>query len=192
MTVIQRIEKGNITMSELLEKIQKDLHDAMKTEIQSLKEGIEIPPDSFILNQKQVSRFIISMIPELGIKPDKTSDEDIIKLLRKYIKSEQLRLLYRNKYITPLDVHGLSQKEISTLEKIKLNELKNSLTSISIKIANKYLPAKISTEEIKKWIDDNIDFSKFKNKMQAIKPILIHFGSKVDGNEIKKIILEMS
>ena len=51
-----------------------------------------------------------------------------------------------------------------------------------------YLPQQVSEEEIRAWIKDNIDFSTFKNKMQAMRPILVHFGSTADGNVVKQIL----
>jgi uncharacterized protein YqeY len=51
-----------------------------------------------------------------------------------------------------------------------------------------YLPRQASEEEIRNWINENIDFSSFGNKMQAMKPIMTHFGSAVDGNIVKKIL----
>ena len=46
-------------------------------------------------------------------------------------------------------------------------------------------------EEIKMWIEKNIDFSQFKNKMQAMGSIMKHFGSSADGNTVKKVLQEM-
>lgn len=178
-------------MFKILKKIKQDLVNAMKEEIELRKQGYVIKTDNFAFNQKNVSRAIISMIPDLGVKPDAASDEDIIKLLKKYIKNEKMKFLYQDNHITSKEVKGLTQKEISKLEKLKLFELDNSLTSITIKIAKQYLPSQATNEEIKKWIETNIDFSKFKNKMQAMKPIMIHFGSNVEGNEVRKIILAL-
>ncbi len=177
-------------MSEILKKIKQDLSEAMKKEIKSRKQGWDIDSNSFIINQKEVSRFIISMIPQLGIKLDKVSDEDIIKLLKIYIKNEKMKFLYQNKHINSTHIKGLNQKEISKLEKLKLYELGDTLTSQTIKIAEQYLPSKATNGEIIKWINSNIDFSTFKNKMQAMKPIISYFGSRVEGNKVKKIIIE--
>ncbi len=51
-----------------------------------------------------------------------------------------------------------------------------------------YLPKQASEEEIYAWVKENIDFSSFGNKMQAMKPIMQHFGSTVDGNMVKKVL----
>jgi uncharacterized protein len=51
-----------------------------------------------------------------------------------------------------------------------------------------YLPKQVGEEDLRAWIKDNIDFSTFKNKMQAMRPILSHFGSTADGNVVKQIL----
>jgi uncharacterized protein YqeY len=54
-----------------------------------------------------------------------------------------------------------------------------------------YLPRQPTSEEIREWIAVNIDFGRFANKMQAMRPIMAHFGGAVDGNIVKKILEEM-
>ena len=51
-----------------------------------------------------------------------------------------------------------------------------------------YLPKQVSEGEIRAWIDSHVDFSTFKNKMQAMRPIMAHFGGAADGNIVKKIL----
>ncbi|MGA7276612.1 MAG: hypothetical protein WBW79_01610, partial [Desulfocapsaceae bacterium] len=51
-----------------------------------------------------------------------------------------------------------------------------------------YLPQQAGEEEIRAWIEANIDLSTFSNKMQAMKPIMAHFGSSADGGAVKKIL----
>jgi uncharacterized protein YqeY len=51
-----------------------------------------------------------------------------------------------------------------------------------------YMPKQVSEGEIRAWVAGNIDFSQFKNKMQAMKPIMAHFAGTVDGNTVKKIL----
>jgi uncharacterized protein len=57
-----------------------------------------------------------------------------------------------------------------------------------LNILEGYLPRQVSEEEIREWIGAHIDFSIFKNKMQAMRPILAHFGSSADGNIVKMIL----
>ena len=56
------------------------------------------------------------------------------------------------------------------------------------KIIKSYLPKQATEDEIRKWIDDNIDFSKFKNKMQSMKFIMQEFADKTNGNIVKNIL----
>ena len=51
-----------------------------------------------------------------------------------------------------------------------------------------YLPKQVTGDEIRAWIDVHIDFSTFKNKMQAMRPIMAHFGGAADGNIVKKVL----
>lgn len=60
-----------------------------------------------------------------------------------------------------------------------------------IDLLDSYLPKEVTDEEILAWITANIDFTQFKNKMQAIKPILAHFEGRADGNRVKVIIDSM-
>ncbi len=57
-----------------------------------------------------------------------------------------------------------------------------------ITVLEGYLPRQATEGDINNWISENIDFSQFANKMQAMKPIMAHFGSSADGNTVKKIL----
>jgi uncharacterized protein YqeY len=57
-----------------------------------------------------------------------------------------------------------------------------------LEIIESYLPRAADEAEIRAWIDVNIDFSQFKNKMQAMRPIMTHFGSSAEGDTVKKIL----
>jgi uncharacterized protein len=89
------------------------------------------------------------------------SDDDAVKILRKLIKSEQ-----------------------ETLELQK----KTASDSAYLKIASAYLPDMAGDEEIRQWIAANIDFSAYKNKMQAMRDIMAHFGPRADGARVKAIL----
>lgn len=60
-----------------------------------------------------------------------------------------------------------------------------------ITILEGYLPSQASEADIRNWIIENIDFSTLNNKMQAMKPIMAHFGSSADGNTVKKILQDI-
>jgi hypothetical protein len=47
-------------------------------------------------------------------------------------------------------------------------------------------------EEIVVWINDNIDFTEFKSPMQAMGPIMKHFGKLADGKLVKQILQDLN
>lgn len=87
-------------------------------------------------------------------------------------------------------------KELSDAEATKIirklvdyeKELKERRDQEYIDILESYLPRAASQEEIVEWIRQNIDFSAYKNKMQAMKDIMAHFASRADGNTVKDIL----
>lgn len=88
------------------------------------------------------------------------TDDEIIAIVRKMIKNEKETL-----------------------------SATNSETSEYLEILETYIPKQVSEEVIVAWIKDNIDFSGYKNKMQAMGPIIKNFGSTVEGNTVKQILL---
>jgi uncharacterized protein YqeY len=99
-------------------------------------------------------------------------DNIVIKIIKKYIGSADEMLVYLN-------------KDCDTDKAMYEDEEK------MVRFLSDYVPKMVSTEEIKKWIKENVDFSQYKNKMQAMKPIMSHFGVSVDGNVVKDIIMNM-
>jgi hypothetical protein len=55
-------------------------------------------------------------------------------------------------------------------------------------ILEDYLPKQVTEEEVRAWITSNIDLSQFKNKMQAMKPVMTQFAGRIDGNRVKDIL----
>jgi uncharacterized protein len=88
------------------------------------------------------------------------TDEEAVKVIRKLIKSERETLEQSGKQG---DNHY-------------------------IEILEYYLPKIATDDEITQWIRENINFSDYKNKMQAMRDIMTHFGSSADGNRIKEIL----
>lgn len=126
----------------LQEKLKKDLIAAMKSKDEVGKSAIRM------------------VMGELGrLEQKAVPDDDVIKVIRKLIKSEK-----------------------ETLEKGGVQQ------SGYIDVLESYLPQMASEEAILAWIEANIDFSQFSNRMQAMKPIMAHFGAGADGNRVKKIL----
>ncbi len=81
-------------------------------------------------------------------------------------------------------IQGLVKSERTTLE------LKREESSEYLRILQSYLPQMAVREEIEAWIKENVDFSAFKNKMQAVGTVMKHYGKLADGNLVKQIIQE--
>ncbi|MFH0922095.1 MAG: GatB/YqeY domain-containing protein [Fibrobacterota bacterium] len=79
-------------------------------------------------------------------------------------------------------IKKLIKSEMETIAMARLTE------TDYLRILKGYLPQEAGEDEIREWIRSNIDFGRFKNKMQAMKPIMAHFGGSVDGNMVKKIL----
>lgn len=130
----------------LQEQIKKDLAAAMKAKDEEKKNALRVIMGEF---SRQAQKDI--------------SDQDVIKIVKKLIKSE---------------------KEV-------LEHSGGGDENRFIEVARAYLPQMAAEEEIKGWICANIDFNGFKNKMQAMGPIMKHFGDRADGNVVKKILGEL-
>jgi uncharacterized protein YqeY len=111
--------------------------------------------------KKDALRVIMGEFGRLDKK--ELSNDEIVKILKKLMKSE---------------------KEV-------LEHKGEAADSEFIKVIENYLPKMATEEEITAWIHQNIDFSQFKNKMQAMGLIMKHFGTTADGNFVKKIIQKM-
>jgi uncharacterized protein YqeY len=94
-------------------------------------------------------------------KPEEISNDDIIGIVK-----------------------GLAKSERTVLEATR-QESSEYLT-----ILKSYLPKTITREEIVAWIQENIDFSQYKSKMQAIGPVMKHFGKQADGKQVNQILKE--
>jgi len=112
--------------------------------------------------KKDTLRVVLGEFGRLDKK--ELSDDEVVKILKKLIKSEK----------EMLDKKG------------------DETDSIFIRVIENYLPKMATQAEITNWIEQNVDFSEFKNKMQAMGLIMKHFGATADGNAVKKILLQIS
>ncbi len=90
-------------------------------------------------------------------------DDDVVKILKKLIKAE---------------------KEV-------IQKKGERADSAFVEIVENYLPKMATEAEIRSWIEQNIEFANFKNKMQAMGQIMKHFGTAADGNAVKEILQQM-
>jgi uncharacterized protein YqeY len=91
-----------------------------------------------------------------------------------------------NEEITNDDIIGIIQGLVKS-ERMVL-ELKNEASSAYLNILQSYLPKLAAREEIITWIGENIDFSEYQNKMQAMGKIMKHFGKQADGKMVNEIL----
>lgn len=109
-------------------------------------------------DKKSTLRVIMGEFARADVK--ELSDDEVIKVMRKLIKSEK---------------ETLAQKG-------------SDENTVFIQIIETYLPQMASEDEIVAWVRNNIDLSQFKSKMQAMGPIMKHFGARADGNVVKTIL----
>ena len=176
-------------MSELLKKIRDDLRSAMWIDVEHRKDGThseEIYETA--ISQKTVSRSILSMFPEIHKKPADATDDDVIKLLKKYIGQEKERAIYQLGHLKEKDVEGKTHPEVKKLVSATITALGHELFTRETVIAEMYLPKQAGEEEIVAWIEKNLDLSSYKNKMQAMGPIMKQFKG-CDGNFVKGILM---
>ena len=112
--------------------------------------------------KKETLRVVMGEMARLDKK--RFTDDDVVAILKKLIKSE---------------------KEL-------LAQTGGGETGPFIQIIETFLPEMATADEIRAWIGDQIDFSAYKNKMQAMGPIMAHFGARADGNLVKQVLQEFS
>jgi uncharacterized protein YqeY len=60
--------------------------------------------------------------------------------------------------------------------------------SAYMRVLESYLPAQATETEIREWIQANVDFSQYRNKMQAMGAIMQHFGGRADGITVRQVL----
>jgi uncharacterized protein YqeY len=144
----------------LLEKIKQDLKTAMLNKDPEVRNAMRLIMAEF-------PKLTVPLTLKSGKKsnrlktPEEITNDDIIGIINGLVKSER----------TVLDA-------------------KNEVTSTYLEILQAYLPKMVSREEIIAWIKENIDFSQYKNKMQAMGTIMKHFGRNADGKQVNLILQE--
>jgi len=142
----------------LPEKIKQDLKTAMLTKNQEARNAMRLIMAEF--PKLTVPLTLASGKKSSRLKtPAEITDDDIIGIINGLVKSEQTVL-----------------------------ELKQETTSEYLEILKCYLPKQVGRAEIEAWIEENIDFSQYKNKMQAMGTIMKHFGKTADGKLVNQIL----
>ncbi len=142
----------------LQEKLKEDLKLALRSRHDVLKSAIRQVMSEFF-------KLTVPVVLEGGKKstrpkrPEEITNDDIIGIIQGLIKSEHIVL-----------------------------EAKKEATSEYLQVLEAYLPRQVSREEIVAWTRANIDFGRFKNKMQAMGMIMKHFGKTADGKLVNQIL----
>jgi len=95
-----------------------------------------------------------------------------------------------SKDLTEAEVVKIIKKMIKS-EQDSLEQSGGASASRYLQILESYLPQRASDDEIRLWITENIDFSQYKNKMQAMRDIMAHFGESADGSRVREILNQL-
>jgi hypothetical protein len=142
----------------LQEKLKGDLKTAMRAKNETLRNAIRQVMSEFF-------RLTVPVTLEGGKrssrpkKPEEITNDDIIGIIQGLIKSEHIVL-----------------------------EARKEASSDYLRILEAYLPRQATQEEIIAWVRENIDFSTFKNRMQAMGVVMKHFGKSADGKLVNQIL----
>ncbi len=124
------------------------------------------------------------------------SDLALAMKTRDSVKKDAIRVILgefgrlEQKELTDDQIIGILKKLIKS-ERELLQKQGISEDSEFISIVEAYMPEQASEDEIIGWIHENVDFSAFKNKIQAMGLIMKHFGPRADGNVVKKILQDI-
>jgi len=144
----------------LHDKLRADLKQAMLNKNREVRSALRLIMAEF-------PKLTVPLTLESGKKtsrpkkPAEITDDDVIGIIRGLAKSER----------TVLDVTAQT-------------------SSAYLEILQSYLPKMVDRDEITAWIKENIDFSQYKNRMQAIGPVMKHFGKLADGRHVNQILKE--
>lgn len=146
-----------------LGKLQEEAQERERRRMYPLQEKIKADMIAAMKAKETEKRDTLKLvISEMQRQPTKdVEDHTVVKILNSMIKGAK-----------------------ETMEMVEVNPEDVEF----IKLLESYLPEQVSEYEIMTWIAGNIDFSQFKNKMQAMKPIMDHFGTTAKGDVVKQIL----
>ncbi len=142
----------------LLEKLKADLKSAMLAKDTPARDAIRQVMSEF-------PKLTVPLTLESGKKSfrckrdDEISNDDILSLIQGLVKSEKVVL-----------------------------EIKKEASSPFLDVLSTYLPRMADRETITAWIEANVDFSQIKSPVQAMGPVMKHFGKGADGALVKEIL----
>jgi len=146
----------------LHDKIKLDLKNAMLQKQNDIRDAIRVIMGEY-------PKLTVPLTLESGKKtfrvkkPEEITDDDLLGIIRGLVKSEKSVL-----------------------------ELQKKESSPYLQVLESYLPRMAGREEVLAWINENIDFAEFNSPMQAMGPIMKHFGQRADGNMVKGLLQELA
>ena len=146
----------------LHDKIKHDLKSAMLQKQNDIRDAIRVIMGEY-------PKLTVPFTLESGKKsfrvkkPEEITDDDLLGIIQGLVKSEKSVL-----------------------------ELQKKESSPYLQVLESYLPKMADTDEVLAWINEHIDFTEYKNPMQAMGPIMKHFGKLADGNMVKRLLQELS
>jgi uncharacterized protein YqeY len=146
----------------LHDKIKLDLKNAMLQKRNDIRDAIRVLMGEY-------PKLTVPITLESGKKtfrvkkPEEITDDDLLGIIQGLVKSEKSVL-----------------------------ELQKKESSPYLQVMETYLPKMADREEVLTWMNENIDLSQYKSPMQAMGPIMKHFGKLADGNMVKELLQELS
>lgn len=145
----------------LHDKIRQDMKTAMRNKADLVRNTM---------------RLIIGAFPDLTVaitlengkkttrvkQPGEITDDDILGIIRTFVKAEKNVLAH-----------------------------KGETTSDYLDLLNAYLPGMAAPEEIRQWIEDNVDLSRFNSPVQAMGTVMKHYGKLADGRTVQEILKQL-
>lgn len=143
----------------------------------SLMKQIELDMREAMKTKDRKTNLLKWFVAEFARRPNlnvELTDNEVISIIKKYIKSieETAKAMHK------VDNNG--------------NVVLSEEQTFEINVLSNYLPKQASEEEIVTWIKNNLEIPENPNaRMKLMKDIMKHFGSSVDGNTVKSILMNM-
>ena len=113
-------------------------------------------------------------------------DQKTVDYLRMIIGETQK---FQSKEVTDGQIIIIVQGMLASQEELK--QLGKPQDEAFIKLLQKYNVPPATEDEIREWIQTNIDFSQYPQRIMAMKHIVKHFEGRANGNIIRPILLSM-
>ena len=120
-------------------------------------------------NKAKETNILKYIVSEFSRRPNlkiNLEDKEVISIIKKYIKGVE--------------------------ETITITGKETEEQKFEIEVLSKYLPKMATEEEIKTWIVNNLELPENPQvRMKLMREIMKHFGSSVDGNTVKSILMNL-